>query len=179
MSRKRRKISARQAVPLAHLLPMMIAVVLIHLLGGCSPNETSSKTKSSTSVTDLLAKLPNLRPFGMESCSYTITWSTVSSGKRSVPGPSDTRVELKGSVQLSEEGFKTLKSQFEWAPIPRADVPASLAKIAPSGGLLYSWKLNKSFHDNPDLGADFVVIPAKGDSRSVYFLSSNVSNLFE
>ncbi|MCZ6697329.1 MAG: hypothetical protein O7D94_00170, partial [Planctomycetota bacterium] len=92
---------------------------------------------------------------------------------------SDTSVALKGSVQLSEEGFKTLKSQFECAPIPRAEVPANLAKTAPSGGLLYSRKLNKSFHDNPDLGAGFVVIPAKGDSRSVYFLSSNFDDLFE
>ena len=86
---------------------------------------------------------------------------------------------LRGSALLSAEGFKTLRSRFEWTPIARDDVPKSLLAVLPDGHLLFSQKLNEGFVDNPTYANGFVVTVAGGDARKIFFLSTNMDHPIE
>lgn len=147
--------------------------VAIFLVGCSSSRRGSSQVSTSSSVTELLGMLPNLQPYGMESCSYKIEKSSADSR---VPSPSDVRVELKGSAKLSESSFEAIESQFGWAVIPRDRLPPGLAEIVPAADLLYSQKLNESFADNPTFAHGFVVVPKQEGARTIYFLSTDIDH---
>jgi len=163
---------------LSCLSTTMFVLVTTVVIGGCSGGGRGSQVKvnTSSSVTELLNKLPNLKPFGVESCTYTIEKSSVDSR---VPSPSDVRVELKGSAQLSETGFRAIKSQLVWAAIPRDRVPVSLVDVVPDGDLLYSPKLNESFAENPTFAHGFVVMCAQDGARTIFFLSRDLDHPIE
>ena len=148
-------------------------VVVMFLIGGCSESGDGSQANTSSSVTELLRSLPNLQPYGVESCNYAIEKSSINSR---VPSPTDVRVELKGSAKLSESGFGAMESHFAWASIPRHRLPAGLAEIVPAGDLLYSQKLNESFADNPTFAHGFVVIASQEGARRIYFLSTDIDH---
>jgi hypothetical protein len=155
---------------------VVFTLVIISILipfGGCDRSANKSQVASGASVSGLLAKLPNLKPFGMESCKYTIGKS---SARSTVPSPSDTRVDLKGSAKLSAEGLTAATSRFEWKLIPRDQVPRSLAAIVPTGELRYSVKLNEMFADNPTFAHGFVVRPASEGAREIFFLSTDIDH---
>jgi len=150
---------------------MVLVTLLLGVLGGCDTSADTKRVASSLSVSDLLTKLPKLKPFGIDSCSYTLERSTV--GSR-VPSPSDVRIMLRGSAQLSAEGYNKLRSRFEWRPISRGDVPKNLRPILRAGVLLFSQELNESFADNPTYGNGFVVILERGASRTIFLLATNI-----
>ena len=138
-----------------------------------SGRKSSSPTVSSSSVPDLLERLPNLNPIGIDSCSYAVEKSTANS---LVPSPSDTKLELKGSAKLSEGNSKRIRSRFDWKQIARADIPKSLLDIVPSGDILVSEKLNESFADNPRYAHGFVIMLADESSRTIFFLSTDMDH---
>ncbi len=159
--------------PLAACCSVAIVVMMILLIGGCNGNGSGSQVSAGSSVTELLGKLPNLQPYGIESCDYTVEKSSASSR---MPSPSDIRVELRGSAKLSESGFGSMKSKFTWGAIPREKIPKALADTAPVGNLLYSQKLNESFADNPTFAHGFVVVPEQEGARTVYFLATDIDH---
>ena len=126
-----------------------------------------------TSVSDLLAKLPNLKPLDIGSCSYTVEKSSV---KSMVPSPSDVRVELSGSAALSEAGSQALKSGFEWKPLSRDAVPPGLLTLVPPGDLVVSAKLNETFANNPTYAHGFVVVVADDNWMRVYLLATDMDH---
>ena len=157
------------------VVAMVFIILVFSAFWGCGKSTNTKPPVSKSSVSGLLAALPNLKSLGIESCSYTFEKSTARS---LVPSSSDVKVTVRGSAQLSEEGFKTLRSRFEWKPISRSDVPESLLAIVPAGDILYSQKFNESFDDNPinSYTNGFVVILTGGDSRSIFLLSTDIDH---
>lgn len=152
----------------------ILLVVTVAVLNGCGGAEVKTPMAKNTSVSELLTKLPNLKPHDIRSCSYTVEKS--SPAATSVPSPSDVRVELKGSVVLSEDGAKTLKSTFDWKPVRRDDIPASLSAVLPPGDVLVSQTLNESFEDNPTFRHGFVATIAKDSWSKVHFLATDLDH---
>jgi len=155
---------------------VIFVALMIGLLGACDNSANTKPGASKSSVSALLAKLPNLKPLGIDSCSYRISKSSTM-GR--LPSPSDVKMELIGTAQLAQESSKTLRSSFEWKPILRDDVPASLLTILPAGELLVSHKLNMSFADNPTYAHGFVVILGRGDSSRIFVISTDMDHPIE
>lgn len=151
----------------------MILIVLTITMYGCNRSGRNTTIERNASVPDLLGKLPNLKLYDIKSCSYIIEKSSTTAW---VPSPSDLRVELKGSVVLSVDGAKMIKSQFSWQPISRTDIPGSLSEILPAGDVLVSQKLNESFTDNPTYRHGFVVTFAKDDWSQIYLLATDLDH---
>jgi len=152
---------------------MVLVALAFGALEGCGNSANTKPAASNSSVSDLLTKLPNLKPLGIDSCTYTLDKSSANSR---LPSPSDVKMTLRGSAQLSAEGFKTLTSRFVWKPISRKDVPKILLPIVPAGNLLSSHKFNESFADNPTYAHGFVVLLAGGKSRSIFLLSTDMDH---
>ena len=171
-------VNSGQGHFLARLLaPMVFLALAINFLCGCSKSTGTTPVASSSSVSELLAKLPILKPLGIESCRYTIEKNSAASR---LPSPSDVRVEIKGLAVLSESGSKTLKSSYEWKSIRRDDIPKSLLTILPPGDVLISEKLNESFADNhPNLTHGFVVTLVDNSWSRVYFLATDMDHLIK
>lgn len=152
----------------------ILLVVTVAVLDGCGGSEVKVPVAKNASVSELLTKLPNLKPHDIKSCSYTVEKS--SPAATWVPSPSDVRMELKGSAVLSEDGAKTLKSTFDWKPARREDIPASLLAGLPAGDVLVSQKLNESFEDNPTYRHGFVATITKDGWSRVYFLATDLDH---
>ena len=155
-----------------------IALVVILILGlnGCGNSGTNAAVVKKTSVPDLLAGLPNLKPLDIESCMYTVEKRTARS---MVPSPSDVRLEVKGSAVLSEAGSRTLRSGFKWKAVSRDTVPPSLLAIVPLGNVQVSEKLNETFADNPTLAHGFVVALPDDTWKRIYLLATDLDHPIE
>lgn len=155
---------------LALMLGMMAACV-----SSCGRAAPAASETRSTSVEDLLKFLPNLNAIGVTSADYTVTKSSASRG---VPSPSDTRIELLGTADLSEDAAKKLQQSFEWVAAHRARIPVKILAILPSGDYLASSKLNDSFSENPTYAHGRVVVVA-GNWGRLYFLASDMDHPIE
>lgn len=169
------KMNSQECPPLSmRPIATILLVVTVAVLGGCGRSKVKTPMAKNTSVSDLLTKLPNLKPHEITSCSYTVEKSSPVAAR--VPSPSDVRMELKGSAVLSENGAKTLKSTFNWKPMRRDDIPASLLVVLPPGDVLVSQKLNESFEDNPTYRHGFAATITKDGCSRVYFLATDLDH---
>ena len=157
-------------------MAITLLIVAVPVFNACSRSGTNAPVVKNTSVSDLLAKLPNLKPLHIQSCSYTVE---ASSARTLLPSPSDLRVEIKGSAVLSEAGSRALRSGFEWKPASRDIVPPSLLAIVPPGNVLVSQNLHETFANNPRYPHGFVVALAEGAWSRVYFLATDLDHPIE
>lgn len=157
------------------LCVLRISVSFCMMLGatGCDSSKTPNSSKSGSSVTWLEEKLPNLSEFGITSCSYTVVRRAAA--RSAVPSPSDTELELSGYAVLSDVGVKKLKSQSDWKPAKRAQLPVVLSRIAPSGDVLISESLNKTFSKNGTY-AHGVVVMLADDRIRLYFVAHDLDH---
>ena len=152
-----------------------LTIILLNLLFVSGCGESRETSVSGSSVSDLLKKLPNLKCFGIQSCNYTVKTSTIR-GRLEVPAPSDTQLTLKGSVVLSEDGFKELTSKFNWKSVERQDVPDSLLEVLPPGHVMVSQKLNESFSQNPTYWYGFVARLTSDNSKRIYLVANDLDH---
>jgi len=145
------------------LVPLVLA-----LLSGCTGASSKTSVVRSTSVADLQKHLPNLGPLGIVSCNYTVV---VTSKSDWVPSPSDTRLELRGSLTLSQAGAAELKSRYRWRPAGQGEVPARLLAILPPGGVLVSQELNEAFDQSPGYPHGFAAVAVRDGWSRMYFLA--------
>ena len=156
---------------------MALLAAGISASGGCGRSRGKQRVTKSTSVTELLAKLPNLKTLDIESCSYTIQTSSLPSR---LPSPSDIRLELKGSLLLSEEGYTQLRAGFvDWKPVSRDMIPASLLSIVPVGDMQMSESLNESFDPNPRYTHAYVVVLEQDHRQYIYLLATDMDHPIE
>jgi len=99
-------------------------------------------------------------------CDFSVTSTRVGRG---VPSPSDTLVQLEGTVDLSNDGAVYLQTHFKWDVTRREDIPKSLQTSLPIGDFLVSKELNETFSKNPTYRHGFVVVMKDNWSRT-YFL---------
>lgn len=149
-------------------LAMMLGV-MVTSVASCRRAAPVASATRSTSVADLLKFLPNLNAIDVTSADYTVTKNTASRG---VPSPSDIRMELLGTADLSEDAAKKLQQSFEWKTAHRENIPAKILSILPSGDYQGSPKLNDSFSGNPTYAHGRVVVMA-GNWGRLYFLASD------
>ncbi len=149
-------------------LAMMLGV-MVACVSSCGRAAPAASGTRSTSVADLLKFLPNLNAIDVTSADYTITKNSASRG---VPSPSDIRMELLGTADLSEDAAKKLQQSFEWKAVHHEKMPAKILTILPSGDYLASSKLNDSFSGNPTYAHGRVVVIA-GNWGRLYFLASD------
>lgn len=154
----------------------ILFVVTFAVLFGCGRTNVKPPLASNTSVPELLTKLPNLKPHNITSCSYTIETSSTAGRLDTVPAPSDTRYELRGSAVLSEDAAKALESAGDWKPARRDEIPGSLSAVLPPGDILVSQKLNESFERNPMYRHGFVATVTKDGWSKVYFLATDMDH---
>jgi len=150
------------------VLAIMLGVLVISV-SSCGRATSSASTTRSTSVADMLKFLPNLNAIDVVSADYAVTKDSASRG---VPSPSDIRMELLGTADLSEDAAKKLQHSFEWKAANRKDIPAKILSILPSGDYQVSTKLNDSFSGNPTYAHGRVVVVA-GNWGRLYFLASD------
>jgi hypothetical protein len=153
----------------------ILLTVTIAVLNGCGGSGIKVPAAKNTSLSELLTKLPNMKPHGIESCSYTVEKNSPGA-PGGVPSPSDVRMELAGTVLLTADGAETLKSTFDWKPVRREDIPASLLAHMPAGDVLVSQKLNESFENNPTYRHGFVATIMKDGWSRVYFLATDLDH---
>ena len=139
------------------------------LYWGCNQPASTKPVVSSTSVSGMLMNLPNLKSLAIDTCSYTVRRSSVSRG---VPSPSDIRMELRGTADISDSAGETLTTSFDWKIARRDDIPPSLSAMLPPGDVMISAKFNETFINNPTYTHGLVAIIAKNWTR-VYFLATD------
>jgi len=149
------------------------AVLTAASLEGCAGRPAPRPVAPETRVSSLLEKLPNLKPFNPESCSYTIERSSRPSR---LPSPADVLVELKGAATLSESGFTEIRSSFRWKRIARNDIPPSLLPLVPTGDALASEEFNDGFSTNPMAYVHGFVVILDNDPRRIYFLARDIDH---
>ena len=150
----------------------LVLGVIVMCHSACGPATPPASTTHSTSVSDLLKAVPNLNSLDIVAVDYATTRSTVSGG---VPSPSDTLLELQGTVDLSDSSALKLKSRFDWKATRRDDIPAGLLSILPSGDYQVSTKLNDSFAKNPTYAYGFIVVVANSWGR-LYVLATDIDH---
>lgn len=150
---------------------IVLLVIAAGIFAGCESTSTT-KSKPNSSVSDLLKKLQNLDSLKIVSCNYTITQTSKQSR---LPAPSDTQLELTGSVTLSDESFSMIKSKYNWQPVSQTEIPQSLLSILPEGDFLVSKKFNESFETNSGYKFGFVVRLAN-DSSKILYISAKYFN---
>ena len=81
--------SQKSDSPMAFVVSVIFLGITTMLWFGCDRTSSTKPVASSTSVSDMLTKLPNLKPIAIDSCSYTVEKN---SAARGVPSPSDVRM---------------------------------------------------------------------------------------
>ena len=154
----------------------IVSGVVLMCLFSCGRATPAVTTTNSTSVTEMLKAMPNLNVFDVDSVDFTITRSTAPA--RGVPSPSDTRLELSGTVDLSADAAEKLKNSFDWKAARRANIPAKMLPILPPGDYLISAKLNDSFTQNTTYAHGYVVV-INGNLGRLYVLASDRNHPIE
>lgn len=149
-------------------------ILLLTMTGsGCPRSQQNSASSNSTSVADLIGRLPNLRDLEIESCSYIIREEQTASG---VPSPSDKLVSICGTVVLTETGNRFIRSKFQWKQLLRSEIPADLSTVLPGDPLVASDEFNDSFTSNPTFAHGFVVLLTSSSERTMYVLASDIDH---
>ena len=162
---------------MGRIFRMAMLVVAVGLAGGCEVPEARTSSKGSDK-TKLVSWLVNLKEFDVTSCEYTLNKSSDTKFGR-LPSPADTRMELTGFAELSDEGLAKLKADFDWAPAKRTEVPPALRALLPEGDILVSPKFNESFAPNKAFVHGFAVLPADDKAKRVYFLATDKDHPIE
>ncbi|AQT69307.1 hypothetical protein STSP2_02496 [Anaerohalosphaera lusitana] len=152
------------------ILGFLFAAAICSTFIGCK--ETS--TRQSTSTSELLKGLANLKGYALINCKFTIE----SERKRDIlPAPSDFKVIIRGYADLSQAGMLSLKNDYSFEPIDRNMLPVKLNEIVPPGKLLYSKEFNNTFSSNkPMYYNGFVVIRQNDEKNRVYFLTTDLDH---
>lgn len=144
------------------------------LMLGCRRAVQACATATSTSVQELLASLPNIGMYEIQTCCYTSHRATASSV---TPSPSDTTLELVGYATLSDVGARLLGSQNTWRAMERRDLVTTLEAILPAGKVQESADLNRSFQGNATfVNGKLVVVDDRWDR--IYFIARDIDHPF-
>jgi hypothetical protein len=85
-------------------------------------------------------------------------------------------VQLVGSVELSDDAGSLIEAAFDWKPVSRNEIPGSLARILPSGDLVFSERLNESFSDNPTFAHGLMVRLDAAEKHVIFFLARDIDH---
>lgn len=154
------------------VLVLMIAIAA-SLLTGCDQSPATRSAQGKTSPLEMQGMLPNLKPVDIVSCNFAVARSSLPS---QLSVPSDTRMQVTGSAAVSDAGAWVLKTEPDWNPISRQDIPKSLQAILPSRDIIVSSKLNASFDQNPTYAHGFVVVLVADTGRIMYFFATDVDH---
>lgn len=147
---------------------LTLAVLLGPLLLLLIPSKGASP--ASSSIPELVEKLPSLELAAMESCLFQVR----SSSAGMFPSPSTIRMQISGYFLPSDSGRAVLRAFGDWQLVHRdwfsEDVRATLPEI---DFFLSSERFNESFDRGELYESCVVAVPADCEWLTVYFVAQD------
>ena len=151
----------------------MLFMILVSLLIAC--RESGSNKNSSAKIyrdkSRLMKLFRNLSEYEITACAYRVSCETKPVRFPSVPAPSDTKIEVWGSVTFSEIDAQKIQQNFSWKPADPALLPAKLKHALKENDLSklkVSADFSKTFESNPTFTND-VVVCDPANPNQLYF----------
>jgi hypothetical protein len=128
-----------------------------------------------TDIPNLLKKVfPGLQPAQIDSCQYAFESQTKSD---LVPAPSDTRIQVKGSIRFTAQAAQELQSKYSWTPVSHAQLPPALASdLSSHKNLFTSAQFNQSFEKNATYTWGYVATPESEKCQVLYFVVQDLDH---
>lgn len=155
-------------------LKVLVAIAILSCVLGALvfvmlPRGSKSEITGIVSVPELRDRLPNLSGYQILACEYTHRTETESGFP--VPAPSDTMLELSGTMTLSPESESSLRSDFMWVETPHSKLPRVAQSIVPKDvRVLVSEGFHETFSRNPFFWHACIAMPVEPGSGAVYFV---------